>query len=44
MVLSVKRTAAKNAKLGGAMSLEHSVRFCSKVANTEKTKQERAAA
>ncbi|MCU1240991.1 MAG: hypothetical protein JWO71_1717 [Candidatus Acidoferrum typicum] len=40
MVDAIKRTAAKNAKLNGAMTLEHAVRFCSKVANVRKTKQD----
>ena len=44
MVLSVKRTASKDAKLTGSMTLEHAVRFCSKVANTQKTQQETQAA
>lgn len=39
-VYAIKRTAAKNAKLNGAMTLEHAVRFCSKVANVKKAKQE----
>jgi hypothetical protein len=37
VVYSVNRTASKFAKLNGAMTLEHGVRFCSKVANTRKT-------
>ena len=44
MVSAIEKTAAKSAKLNGAMSLEHSVRFCSKVANTRKTEQEAQAA
>jgi hypothetical protein len=44
IVYSVKRTASKHAKLTGTMTLEHSVRFCSKVANTRKTEQEARAA
>ena len=43
MVHSVNRTASKHAKLHG-MTLEHAVRFCSKVANTRKTEQEAKAA
>jgi hypothetical protein len=40
VVYSAKRTASKFARLNGAMTLEHAVRFCSKVANTRKTEQE----
>ncbi len=40
VVYSVKRTASKHAKLGDTMTLEHAVRFCSKVANVRKTEQE----
>lgn len=39
VVDAIKRTAAKNAKLNGAMNLEYATRFCSKVANVAKTKQ-----
>lgn len=44
VVYSVRRTASKHAKLSGTMTLEHAVRFCSKVANTLKTEQEAKAA
>lgn len=44
VVYSVKRTASKHAKLGDTMTLEHAVRFCSKVANVRKTEQETSAA
>jgi len=44
VVYSVRRTASKHAKLNGTMTLEHAVRFCSKVANTRKTEQEVKAA
>ena len=37
LVDAVTRTASKNMRLNGTMTLEHSVRFCSKVANTLKT-------
>jgi hypothetical protein len=40
MVYAVKRTGAKHVKLAGTMSLEHAVRFCSKVANVRKTEAE----
>ena len=40
IVYSVRRTASKHLKLERAMTLEHAVRFCSKVANTRKTEQE----
>lgn len=43
MVVSVNRTASKHTKLSG-MTLDHAVRFCSKVANTLKTEQEARAA
>jgi len=44
VVYSVRRTASKHAKLNGTMTLEHTVRFCSKVANTLKTQDEAKAA
>lgn len=44
IVHAIEKTAAKNGKLNGAMTLEHAVRFCSKVANTRKTQQEAQAA
>jgi hypothetical protein len=40
VVYGTNRTASKFAKLNGEMTLEHAVRFCSKVANTLKTEQE----
>jgi hypothetical protein len=40
MVYAVKRTGAKHVKLAGTMTLEHAVRFCSKVANVRKTEAE----
>ena len=40
VIYAIKRTAGKNAKLNGTMTLEHAVRFCSKVANVNKTKQD----
>ncbi len=43
VVYAIKRTAAKNAKLNSAMTLEHAVRFCSKVANVNKARQDSAA-
>lgn len=39
VVHAIKKTAAKNAKLGGAMDLDYATKFCSKVANVAKTKQ-----
>jgi hypothetical protein len=44
IVKAIKITAAKNAKLNGAMDLEYTTRFCSKVANVAKTKQDVQAA
>jgi hypothetical protein len=41
MVSAIQRTAAKSLKLGGAMDTDHAVRFCSKVANTKKSEEER---
>ncbi len=43
VVYAIERTAAKNAKLNSAMTLEHAVRFCSKVANVNKARQDSAA-
>jgi hypothetical protein len=37
MVHAIKRTASKNSRLDGSMTLDHAVRYCSKVANDEKT-------
>lgn len=44
VVHAIQRTAAKNVKLNGSMSLEHAVKFCSKVANVQKTKAAAASA
>jgi hypothetical protein len=38
MVHAIKRTASKNSRTSGNMSLDHAVRYCSKVANLEKSK------
>jgi hypothetical protein len=41
MVLAIKKTGAKFTKMDREMSLDHAVRFCSRVANDQKTAQSR---
>lgn len=40
MVYAINATGAKHLRLEGKMSLEHAVRFCSKVANVRRTWEE----
>jgi hypothetical protein len=41
MVFAIKKTGAKFTKMDREMSLDHAVRFCSRVANERKTAQSR---